>query len=186
MCSCVNLLYFGPFNPFHYSLTPSLPSPFSAAFSIHPYVLCLHRCYVLRYCGCSVLFLFSFPELQSTSTVRNMFYIWVCTWSWFFCLCMCLSFGSIFYTGEQTCGLCFSEPGLFHFIWCPIVASIYLQTTCCHYSLWLIKLHCVSIPHFLDLFISGRVPGLFPELNISYCILSVASLTSSWICLSLC
>jgi hypothetical protein len=67
-----------------------------------------------------------------------MFYIYVCNWSCLF-VCICLSFGSIFLVWEKTCGLCLSEPGVFHLTWCPPVASIYLQTTWCHSSLWLSK-----------------------------------------------
>jgi hypothetical protein len=51
--------------------------------------------------------------------------------------------------------------------WCPVIAAIYLQTKC-HY-VWLI-LHCVYIPQFLDLFISGRESGLFPNLTIVNCV----------------
>jgi hypothetical protein len=39
----VGVLYFSPFNPFHYSVLPLyLPPRFSVAFSTHPYVLYLH------------------------------------------------------------------------------------------------------------------------------------------------
>jgi hypothetical protein len=46
-------------------------------------------------------------------------------------------FGSIFHIGEKTCVLCLSEPALLHLTWCPLITSIYLQTTCCdfHFSL---------------------------------------------------
>jgi hypothetical protein len=41
------------------------------------------------------LFLFLFPQVpQSSSTITNTFYIWVCIWSCLF-LYICLSFGSI-------------------------------------------------------------------------------------------
>jgi hypothetical protein len=42
-------------------------------------------------------------------------------------------FGFVFHGWEKSCGLCVSKPGLLHLIWCPPIASIYLQTTC----LWL-------------------------------------------------
>jgi hypothetical protein len=54
--------YFGPFNPFHYSPLPLyFPPRFSTAFSTHPYILCLHRSYVLWYYWYSII-LFSFPS----------------------------------------------------------------------------------------------------------------------------
>jgi hypothetical protein len=39
----------------------------------------------------------------------------------------------VFSTYKRKCGLCLSEPSLFHLTRCLPIASIYLQTTC-HYS----------------------------------------------------
>jgi hypothetical protein len=58
----------------------------------------------------------------------------------------------------------FFETGLLHLTWYPPIPSIYLQATC-HISYSWVKLHCVYIPHFLDLFISCRETGLFPKLG---------------------
>jgi hypothetical protein len=47
------------------SLTPLTPTtPSSTAFSIHPYILYLHRCYVLQYYCCSIILFSSFPEFH--------------------------------------------------------------------------------------------------------------------------
>jgi hypothetical protein len=55
-------------------------------------------------------------------------------------------FGSISHIWEKNCGLCVSDPGLLHLIWCPPIASICLQNTY-HYSFWNNNiLHCVYIP----------------------------------------
>jgi hypothetical protein len=84
-------------------LSPFPPSPhYSTAFNTHPYVLYLHRCYALWYYWCaSILFSFpSFPEFHSSSTITDMFYLWVSMWSRLF-LCICLSFGSIFHIWEK-------------------------------------------------------------------------------------
>jgi hypothetical protein len=102
------------------SLTPSPFIPrFSTAFNIYPYFLYLHKCYVLWYFWCSIVLLLlpSFPKFQSSSTIINMLYIWVCVWSCLF-LCICLFFGSIFQIWEKTCGLCLSESGLPYLTWC--------------------------------------------------------------------
>jgi hypothetical protein len=111
---------------------------------------------------CFIILLILYPSLfpsllpqvpLSSSTITNMFYIWVCIWSRLF-LCVYLLVDSIFY-------VCLSMTGLLHLIWYISIVSIYLQTTCCHYSLW-VKLHCVYIPYFIDPFISYRASGLFP------------------------
>jgi hypothetical protein len=69
----VSRLYFGPFNPFHYSSLPLyLPPPFSTAINIHPYILYLHRCNVLRYYWCSFSF-FSFPFFPEFHRVVPLF-----------------------------------------------------------------------------------------------------------------
>jgi hypothetical protein len=57
--------------PLH-SFTPlPLPLHFSTAFSIHPYILHLHRCYVLQYYWYSVILFFflSFPEFHRVVTL---------------------------------------------------------------------------------------------------------------------
>jgi hypothetical protein len=66
-------------------------------------------------------------------------------------------------TSERKCVLCLSESGLLHLTWYPSIASIYLQTTCCHYSLWLSKTSlCIYTTFSFDPFISCRASGLFP------------------------
>jgi hypothetical protein len=75
------------------------------------------------------------------------------------------TFASIFHMWEKICVFCISKPVLLHLIWCPSIAFIYVQTTCCHYG-W-VKLYCVYIPHFLDSFISFRASGLFRPFG--YC-----------------
>jgi hypothetical protein len=64
----VSTLYFSKFNPFHYFLTPLPSAPyFSTAFNTYPYILYLHRCYVLWYCWSStMLFFFPFPVSPSS------------------------------------------------------------------------------------------------------------------------
>jgi hypothetical protein len=45
----VSIIYFGPFNPFHYSPypLPHTPPPFFIAFNTHPHIIYLHiLCYV--------------------------------------------------------------------------------------------------------------------------------------------
>jgi hypothetical protein len=85
----VRILYFGPFNPFHRSPLPFYlhPPHFSTAFNTCPYILYLHRYYILSYYWCAIiLFSFlSFPEfhrvaplLQTCST-----YEFVCDHVWF-------------------------------------------------------------------------------------------------------
>jgi hypothetical protein len=128
------ILYFGPFNPFHYS---PLSLPFHPHFfqqlSIHMVMSSIFT-NILQYCW---RFLFSFPSfpkfhkvvplLQTLSTSefvydRFVFVDMFIGWIW-----------------EKTCGLCFSEPSLHHLTWWPQIASIYLQTICCHSFLWLSK-----------------------------------------------
>jgi hypothetical protein len=132
--------YFGLFKPFHYSPLPLyLPPPFSTAFNTHPYILYLHiLCFMILLMHYHSLFLSLFPQdPQSSSTIVNMVYVWVCIWSFLF-LCICLSFGTIFH---KTCGLCVSEPGLLHLTWCPptatnniIVIYSWVITSLCIYS----------------------------------------------------
>jgi hypothetical protein len=86
---------------------------------------------------CYSLFLSLLPEfhravpLVQTCSTSEVVYDHVC-----FCVYVYLL--DLFSTYERkSCGLCFSEPGLLHLTWCPPIASIYLQTTGCHLSLWL-------------------------------------------------
>jgi hypothetical protein len=62
----------------------SNPSPhFSIALKYNPYILCLHRCYVLQYCQCSVI-LFpcpSFPKFHKVVSLLQTFYVGVYIWS---------------------------------------------------------------------------------------------------------
>jgi hypothetical protein len=112
------------------------------------------------------LFLAFFHQVPwSSSTVTNMFYIWICIWPCLF-LCICLSFVSIFHLWEKTWGLCLSQPDLLYltdiFQFHPFTFKPCVIVPCG----W-VKLHCVYIQHFLDPFINCRVPGLFPKLG--YC-----------------
>jgi hypothetical protein len=60
----VSLLYFDQFHPFHCS---SLPLPSHFPLNICPYILYLHRYFILRYCWHSIIPLSfpSSPELHS-------------------------------------------------------------------------------------------------------------------------
>jgi hypothetical protein len=70
----VGVLYFGSFNPFHYSPLPLLSYP--PIFSTHPHILYLHIWWYGDHCCSSILFSFpAFPEfcrvvslLQTCST----------------------------------------------------------------------------------------------------------------------
>jgi hypothetical protein len=127
---------------------------------------------------CRSLFLSLLPRVPwSISTITNVFYIWVCAWSCLF-LCMCLSHGSIFHEWEKTCGLCLSEPGLLHLIWCPPIASIYFPTTC-HYSLWLSKTLLCVYTNFLDPFISCSYSPFFNSFQY----ISLYLLSSQMLCI---
>jgi hypothetical protein len=91
----VGILYFDPFNPFHYFPLPLYCPPFFNSFqykSLYPLfsqMLCFMTVLIvlmLYHC----LFLSLFPRvLQGSSTITNMFYIWICIWSCSF-LCICL------------------------------------------------------------------------------------------------
>jgi hypothetical protein len=89
----VGVLYFGLLNPFHYS--PLLPTHFSTTFSTYPYIL---------YLPILTVYHSPFPEFQSSSTVTNMFYIWVYIYHLFLCMFI---FGSIFHVWEKTLSFCF-------------------------------------------------------------------------------
>jgi hypothetical protein len=98
----VSILYFCPFIPVHSSILP-LPSrlPFSAAFNTYPYILYLHRCFVLWYwffspfiilhlltcvyivCATSPTHLHTLPTTpppRSTASSQNLFhpFLWFC------------------------------------------------------------------------------------------------------------
>jgi hypothetical protein len=67
----VSLLYFGPFNPFYYSPLPTFISHlphFSTAFSIHPYILYLHRCHAFDIVD---TLSFSLPFPPSLSSIES-------------------------------------------------------------------------------------------------------------------
>jgi hypothetical protein len=130
-----HVLYFDPFNPFHFSpLCFTSHLPFFNSFqhtSLYPLPSHLMLCNITD----ALSFSFPFPLSQSSigsSNITNVFYIWVCIWLYMYMFI----FGSIFHRWEKTCDFCVSYPGLLHLTWCPPIASIYLQTTC-HYSLWL-------------------------------------------------
>jgi hypothetical protein len=71
------ILCFDLFNSFHYSPLPFyLPPPFSTALNTHPYILCLHRCYVLYYWCSIILFAFSsFPEFHTVVPLSQTYFI---------------------------------------------------------------------------------------------------------------
>jgi hypothetical protein len=87
----VSLLYFSPFNPYHFSLLPFyLPPPnFSVAFNTYPYILYLHRCYVLWYLWCSIMLVSfpSFPEFHRVAPILQ-----ICSTYEFVCdhVCFCV------------------------------------------------------------------------------------------------
>jgi hypothetical protein len=112
----------------HSTTSISLPHPFtshppfSITFNTHPYILYLHRCYVLRYCWCSIT-LFSFPYFLVHRVVPRL---QTCSTSEF--LCICLSLGSIFHVWEKTCGLCFFNFGHWlHRLWSGISLQLFLM-----------------------------------------------------------
>jgi hypothetical protein len=81
-----------------------------------------------------LLFFSLFPQLpESSSTVSNTFYIWICIWSCLF-LWIFLSLDLFSMYVRKHADRCFWSV-LLHLTWCPPAASIYLQTTC--NSLWL-------------------------------------------------
>jgi hypothetical protein len=58
----LSILYFGQFNPFHYSpLLPPFHPHYSTAFNTYCYIFYLHRCNVSQYCWLSII-LFYLPS----------------------------------------------------------------------------------------------------------------------------
>jgi hypothetical protein len=87
----VSILYFGLFNPFHYSPLP-LPShpPFFNSFQYILLYFCLHRCYVLQYCWCSII-IFSVSSIPKSHSVVLLLqtcytYKFVYDHVWFLCV----------------------------------------------------------------------------------------------------
>jgi hypothetical protein len=71
----VNVLYFGPFNPMHYSSLPlpSNPSHYSTTFNTYHYILYRHRCNVFQYCWLSLSIFFpSSPKFHYYKHVLHM------------------------------------------------------------------------------------------------------------------
>jgi hypothetical protein len=60
---------------------------------------------------------------------------------------------------RKECGLCLSEPGLFHLTWCPPIASIYFQTRWVHPFLWLNKTPFCVVYMYHIFFIHSSVIG---------------------------
>jgi hypothetical protein len=79
-------------------------------------------------------------------------------WSVFYNIA-CICIGYIFLIWEKTCGYCPSEPGQLHLRWCSPVPFIYLWMTKFHSSLWLNKISCILITHFLNPFSSSGAYG---------------------------
>jgi hypothetical protein len=111
--STVGVLYFGLFNPFHYSPLPLyLPPPIFQQLSIHILISSTFTSYGIWNYRCSItLFSFlSFPEvhrvvapLQTFSTIEFAYDL--------ICFCVQFIFGSIFHVWEKTCIFCVSDPG---------------------------------------------------------------------------
>jgi hypothetical protein len=124
----VSILYFGLFNPFHYSSLPLyLPAPPFQPLSIHILIFPTFTSYVMWYYWCSIIFpsFPSFSEFQRVVPLLQMSSTYEFIYD-HFCCCVCLSFGSIFHIWEKTCDHCLFEPGLLHLTWCPPIVCIYL------------------------------------------------------------
>jgi hypothetical protein len=180
------------FNPFPCSLLPFYPPTHPHYFNSFQYIslhLCLHRCYVLWLCWCSVV-LFSFlsfskfhrvvPLLQTCST------LWVSVGSCLF-LCVCLSFGSVFHVWEKIHGFCLSQPGLLYLTLCPFT---FQPDIVVHYG-W-VKFHCVYIslfkiyssvvghlgfPHSLAI-VNSAVMNIIVQVSVLYPVLTFLYLYS--------
>jgi hypothetical protein len=102
----VNILYFGPFNPFHLLfLIPSLPSP-----TFFNNFQCISLCPLPSQMLCFTILLMlsinlfsfpSFPKFHRLIPCYKHALFWGCIWFCLF-LCICLSFGSIFHIWEKT------------------------------------------------------------------------------------
>jgi hypothetical protein len=162
--SCYRYTLFSSVQPLPLlSLTPLLPPPFSTAFSTHPHILFLHRCYVLRYCWCSVI-LFSLPSFPEF--LRAVPLLLTCSTSEFVynhaCFCAYVYLLDLPRRRENMQHLSF-------WAWLSplnMMSSSYIHLPSNHMSFiipygWL-KLHYVYIPQFLDPFFSHRASGLFP------------------------
>jgi hypothetical protein len=113
-------------------------SPFLSSFQYtSSYALPSQMLYIMIY-WCSTILL-SFPffpsSIEQFHCYEHVLHLSLCRIMLVFV--HMFIFGSIFHIWEKTYGLCLSEPGLLHLMWCPPFASIYLQTTWCHSFLWL-------------------------------------------------
>jgi hypothetical protein len=152
----VIILYFGLFNPFHWSVLYT-PPPFFNSFqclSLYPppsQMLCITILLMLY----RSLFPSSFPEFHSVVLILQACSTYMFAYD-HVCFCVYVYLLGLSSTYERKkFSLCLSEPSLLHLTWYPPIVSIYLQTTWCHSSIW-------HIPYFLDPLISCSVSGLFP------------------------
>jgi hypothetical protein len=159
----VGELYFGLFNPFKY-----VPLPlYLPLFSVHILMSSTFTSlwYAILLMLYHSLFLSLFPWVpQSSSTVTNMFYIWVCMWSCLF-LSMCLSLDLLPHMRKNIRLLCFwswlTSVNIMSVLQLhPFTFKPHVIIPCG----WVI-LHCEYIPQFIDSLISCRASGLFPELG---------------------
>jgi hypothetical protein len=143
------------------SLTSFLLYHYSTAFNTYHYIPNLHKCYVFWYCCLSFVSIEKFhyyKHVLCRGLSMIMFYIYLLGLS----------------VWEKTFGLCLSEPGLIQLTQCLPIASNYLRTTWCHFSLWLNKtlsythiyifvcIYITYISHFFDPFTSYRASRLLP------------------------
>jgi hypothetical protein len=152
-------------------LLPPYPH-FTTAFNTDPYILYLHKCYVLQYCWCSVIpFSFlSLPEFHSVVPLSQ-----TCSTCVFvndhICFCVYVYLLDLSSAYERKRASFLSEPDLLHLTWCAPIAFIYLQTTWYHSSLWLSKTPSYTSYTYIYVtfswFFSCRASGLFPQF--SYC-----------------
>jgi hypothetical protein len=172
----VDILYFGPFNPFHYTPLP-LYLPLLIFQQILKHILRSSAFTdVMFYDIVDALSFSSFPSfsefhrivppLQTCSTYEFVYgHARFCEYAYPLDLSSTYErkyVTFVFFLSD----LCLSDSGLLHVTWCPPIVSITFKP---HISIpygWVI-LHCVYVAQFHDPFISCRAPGLF--LQLAYC-----------------
>jgi hypothetical protein len=138
-------------------------------FNSFQYTSLYHLASYLMSCDITDALSFSFPEFQSSSTITNILYIWVCIWSCLF-LYICLSLDLSTTYKRKHVAFMFLSLGYFtkHY-----VLQLHPFTFKPHVTIpydWVI-LHCVCIPHFLDPFLSRRTPGWDLFIHYFLCML---------------